>query len=174
MKKNLKIAAQGGFTLIELIVVIVILGILAATALPKFADLGNDARAASLKAAKGSLASVMAMAHGQFLVNPTAYASSVTMEGQVVAMSNGYPTAVRELATAAGLTATDYSITASGTGTTPATLTISPVGIASTNIANCSVVYTSATSTAPATVVLQTGTTGTGTTATANANPNCS
>jgi len=173
MKKNLKIAAQGGFTLIELIVVIVILGILAATALPKFADLSGDARAASLKAAKGSLASVAAMTHGQFLINPTTYATSVTMEGQVVAMANGYPTAVEGFATAAGLSATDYKITPSGSGTSPATLTISPAGISSTNIANCSVLYTAATSSAPATVVLQTGSTTSGSTTTANANPIC-
>lgn len=148
MKKNLKIAAQGGFTLIELIVVIVILGILAATALPKFANLSNEARAASVQAVRGSLNSVSAMAHGQFLVNPGANSVNANMEGTIVPMANGYPQAVGALATAAGITTTgltntDYTITPSAANVTPATLTVSPVGVA--NVDTCRVVYTAAT-----------------------------
>lgn len=56
MKKN-----QGGFTLIELVMVIVILGVLAAVALPKFVDLKGDAQQAAMTGVAGAAASASAI-----------------------------------------------------------------------------------------------------------------
>jgi len=60
MKRN----NQLGFTMIELIVVIVILGVLAAIALPRFTNIQRDARIAKLNAARGAVAAATALVHG--------------------------------------------------------------------------------------------------------------
>jgi MSHA pilin protein MshA len=83
-------SAQRGFTLIELVVVIVILGILAAFAVPRFARLDQQARIASVRAMEGTLRSGSALARSLWLAVGTNPAT-VNMEGLNVTMTNGYP-----------------------------------------------------------------------------------
>ena len=84
---------QGGFSLIELAVVLTILGILAAFAVPRFASLEGQARLASTQALAGSVRSGAALAHALWLAQGDPQSASVTMEGQPIAMAYGYPDA---------------------------------------------------------------------------------
>jgi MSHA pilin protein MshA len=127
-----KINKQAGFTLIELIMVIVILGVLSAFALPRFADLGGNAREASINGAAASMKSAANIAHAQWLAEGNAASTSVELEGVAVAMVNGYPTEAG-IMVAAQISADDYTIAG---GTVSVTDAPTP--------ANCSVVYTEA------------------------------
>jgi len=63
--------SQQGFTLIELVVVIVILGILAVTAAPKFIDISNDARTAAVESLGGALRAARDLTYAKSLVGGT-------------------------------------------------------------------------------------------------------
>lgn len=69
---------QSGFTLIELVVVIVLLGILGVTALGKFQDLSGEAKAAAVSGIASEISAASAINYGKFLVTPAA-ASIVTV-----------------------------------------------------------------------------------------------
>jgi MSHA pilin protein MshA len=87
---------QQGFTLIELVVVIVILGILAVTAAPKFIDISSDAKKARHDALSGSIKSAANLAFSKCLVSSSCSQSgdsTIDIGGVTVEMLNGWPRA---------------------------------------------------------------------------------
>lgn len=100
-----------GFTLIELVVVIAIVGILAAAALPRFVAMQTQARTAKAQALFGTVRSASAIAHAGCLANQGASASVtctntggfIVMEGATVNMINAYPTANASTVTPGGI-----------------------------------------------------------------------
>lgn len=77
--------------MVELIVVIVILGILAAVALPRFMGLEREARIAALKSMGGTMNSAAQMAHGVCMAQNCANGATIVMDGQNIVFANGYP-----------------------------------------------------------------------------------
>jgi MSHA pilin protein MshA len=148
---------QTGFTLIELVIVIAILGILAAFALPRFANLTSQARLATLNGIAGSLQAASAIAHSQCLANQCADATpSVTLENQVVDLVHEYP--------AGTLTGIVNAVQTGNTGGGSSNLVPTAAGGVvtynfPTAIAGCNVTYTepAAAGGSPSVVVVNTG-----------------
>ncbi|KLV06163.1 hypothetical protein ABT56_08935 [Photobacterium aquae] len=86
---------QGGFTLIELVVVIVILGILAVTAAPRFLNLQGDARGSTLEGLKGAINGATGIVYGKAAIEGKEQAdgSSTAIDVDGITTSFGYPTA---------------------------------------------------------------------------------
>lgn len=85
---------EKGFTLIELVMVIVILGILAATAIPKFVDLSTNAENSVRDGVTGALQGAISMNHAQYLINSssdytaTSIAAAVDTQGITLSASS--------------------------------------------------------------------------------------
>jgi MSHA pilin protein MshA len=116
IKEGFIMRKQSGFTLIELIIVIVILGILAVTAAPRFIDLQSDAKAATLEGVKAALqgGSQLVYAKAAIQGEQGKASGSVSIAGVTgnISTVNGYPDAnsfTHILAASGSVTSTDLS-----------------------------------------------------------------
>lgn len=137
MKEQAFGSKQAGFTLVELIVVIVVLGILAATALPKFINVSTEARIAAVNGVTGGLRSAVSLVQAKYFAAGNTTATTVTMQNGdtvVVAAGTGIPAG-----TALGIGAAMQSLE----GFTPDYTTATAVTFRPTNggSATCQVTY---------------------------------
>ena len=101
-----QMAGQNGFTLIELIMVIVILGILSAFALPRFFDVSADARAARVNAGLGAARSALAIVNAKARLSGIGMgevAQELTLQDKKISVKFGYPEQPFSLLIAAGM-----------------------------------------------------------------------
>ncbi|OLQ88883.1 MSHA biogenesis protein MshA [Vibrio ponticus] len=140
---------QGGFTLIELVVVIVILGILAVTAAPRFLNLQDDARVASIQGLKGAIDGAAGITFGKAAVDGVENkqkGDTPAPEVEGIATNYGYPTA-----TDAGLVKavvgldSDWSRAPSGASAMVITFKMDNADYAKIVASDCYVTYTEAT-----------------------------
>lgn len=140
---------QGGFTLIELVVVIVILGILAVTAAPRFLNLQGDARKASLQGLKGAMDGAAGIVYGKAAIEGKETSTSNTLVGDIQTIY-GYPTASADgIAKAVVGLSSDWDVVSSGVGLTGIGYTFKGQNTADfTSSTGCYVEYQQATSSA--------------------------
>jgi MSHA pilin protein MshA len=133
--------SQSGFTLVELIVVIVILGILAATALPRFINLTGDAKASSMQGLAGSLRSAVQLVQGKWMVGGSTGQSTVLL-------ADGTTSVPVSTGTGGGIPTAGGILTAIGSPTGYANTGSAPVNFTPTGgPAGCIVTYDPATGT---------------------------
>ncbi|MDF1759749.1 MAG: prepilin-type N-terminal cleavage/methylation domain-containing protein [Coxiellaceae bacterium] len=147
IKQHFNATKQAGFTLVELIIVIVILGILSAFAIPKFIDVSQDARQAVVEGVYGALQSSANLVHAQAVVDgveksPTAQVRMA--DGSTVNTVYGYP-AADTTGIGSALQSIPSGFTASGSGGT--------WHLSRTDSANCLIRYNQATATTAAQVI---------------------
>ena len=133
-------SVQKGFTLIELIVVIVILGILAAVALPRFIDLTQEALTASTQGVAGAISSAAAINYGAFQAN----------SAKATQIINATPCATSAAGLLTGGLPTTGSVTYTVTGGGSCALPGAPAG----TVVTCTVTGTKGSTSATATASL--------------------